>query len=247
MKLAQKVHDAFVETYHSDRLIGHVSRDSSAICSREKAVYSEKANKEESPKRKRGRPKKGEVVPPPIPTRLERQQEMNLEEMLEDLPKVCDKGTKINSKGYKIAWTGFKIHIDTIDGDIPISSVLTSASVHDSQVALPLSKITHGKVTALYELMDAAYDSSIIREGTQSSGCIGLIDFNKRSKTDTRCFAPHEKERYKERSSAERVNGNLKDNCGGRFVRVKGHDKVFAHLGFGLLVIAVEQTLRLLS
>ena len=31
-----------------------------------------------------------------------------------------------------------KAHLDVIDGDIPVSFILTSASLHDSQVAIPL-------------------------------------------------------------------------------------------------------------
>ncbi len=244
--LIQNVHDAFIKAHHGDRLVGHVSRDATSICGREKALYSPKKEKAEQPKRKRGRPKKGEVVAPRSPTRMERQKNMTLEAMLEDLPKACDKGTKRNSKGYKMSWKGYKAHIDTIDGDIPVSYLLTSASTHDSQAALPLSQMTHEKITALYELMDAAYDAEPIRENTRAHGCVGLIDFNRRGPSDTRSFAPHEKERYKARSSSERVNGNLKDNHGGNAVRVKGYEKVLCHLGFGLLVIAVEQTLRLL-
>ena len=53
-------------------------------------------------KKKRGRPRKGEVRIKE-PTRLERQQSMGAKEMLEDLPKACDVGTKMNSKGYKSA------------------------------------------------------------------------------------------------------------------------------------------------
>jgi transposase len=242
--LIQNVHDVFIKVHHGDRLVGHVSRDATAIHGREKAVYPPKEEKEVP--RKRGRPKKGELVAPRTPTRIERQKNMSLEAMLKDLPKACDKGTKRNSKGYKVSWKGYKAHIDTIDGDIPVSYLLTSASTHDSQAALPLSQMTHGKITALYELMDAAYDADAIRENTRAHGCVALIDFNRRSPKDTRSFAPNEKERYKARSSAERVNSNLKDNHGGNAVRVKGHEKVLCHLGFGLLVIAVEQTLRLL-
>ena len=32
---------------------------------------------------------------------------MAVEEMLKELPKVCDVGTKINSKGYKKSWSGY--------------------------------------------------------------------------------------------------------------------------------------------
>jgi hypothetical protein len=34
------------------------------------------------------------------------------------------------------------LHLDTVDGDFPVSAVLTSASVHDSQVAIPLAQLT---------------------------------------------------------------------------------------------------------
>lgn len=62
--------------------------------------------------RKRGRPKKGEVRPKKEPTRLERQPNQSLDEMLVDLPTDCDVGTKKNSKGYKETWIGYKLHID---------------------------------------------------------------------------------------------------------------------------------------
>lgn len=52
--------------------------------------------------------------------------------MLVDLPKRCDIGSKVNAKGYLVSWKGYKLHIDTADGQIPISCILTSASVHDS-------------------------------------------------------------------------------------------------------------------
>src|ERR1035441_2874224 len=64
---------------------------------------------------------------------------MTLAAMLADLPMGCAVGTKRNAKGYKTSWIGYKLHIDTADGDIPVSCLLTSASVHDSQVALPLA------------------------------------------------------------------------------------------------------------
>ena len=53
--------------------------------------------------------------------------------------------------------------------------------------------------------------------------------------------------RYRERSTVERVNGRLKDEFGGRHVRVRGHAKVLCHLMFGLLALTVDQLLRLLN
>ncbi len=117
-----------------DKITGHISRDSTSIDAREKPMKRIKVVKQ---KKRRGRPRKGEVRIKE-PTRLERQQSMEIKEMIEDLPKACDVGTKMNSKGYKKSWAGYKLHIDAADGHIPISCVLTSASVHDSQVAPPL-------------------------------------------------------------------------------------------------------------
>jgi len=39
-------------------------------------------------------------------------------------------------------WRGYKLHLDCVDGDIPVSAIVTSASVHDSQVAIPLSQMS---------------------------------------------------------------------------------------------------------
>ncbi len=59
--------------------------------------------------------------------------------------------------------------------------------------------------------------------------------------------------RYNERSTVERVgcqpfgrgqNGRLKDDFGGKFVRVRGPDKIMCHLMFGILAPAVEQSMR---
>jgi len=245
--IALKLQQSFIQNYHSTRLIGHISRDSTPIEAREKPKINPK---EEKPKevKKKGRPKKGETREPIPESRIERQCHMTLGEMIKDLPKSCDVGVKKNSKGYKQSWIGYKLHMDTADGDIPISFLLTSASLHDSQVAIPLSTMTEQKVTALYELMDAAYDSEIIRSHVSSKGRVPLIDCNHRGAKDrSRRFAPHEAVRYKERSTAERLNSNLKDNFGGRFVRVRGHSKILSHLAFGLLALTIEQTIRLIS
>ena len=42
---------------------------------------------------------------------------------------------------------------------------MTSASTHDSQVAIPLGTLTAGRVENLYDLMDAAYDSIEMEPG----------------------------------------------------------------------------------
>ena len=45
----------------------------------------------------------------------------------------------------------------------------------------------------------------------------------------------------------ERVNGRLKDDFGGRQVRVRGHAKVLCHLMFGILALTVAQLVRLVA
>ena len=47
-------------------------------------------------------------------------------------------------------------------------------------------------------------------------------------------------------STAERVNADLKDNYGGGSVRVKGHEKVFAHLMFGIIAITAKQLFNMM-
>ena len=120
------------------------------------------------PPRKRGRPRKDEQRPKPEPTRLERQATQNLGQMLADLPTACDVGCKKNSKGYKETWTGYKLHIDVACGQIPVSCVLTSASAHDSQAAIPLMTMTSARVSYLYDLMDAAYDAAPIHDQSRT-------------------------------------------------------------------------------
>ena len=125
--LPSHVHAALIKETLKDRLVGHISRDATAIEAREMPVRP----KQPAPvtaKRKRGRPKKGEVVAKKEPRRLERQATMSLSEMLADLPTVCSVGSKRNAKGHTTSWTGYKLHIDTADGDVPITCLLTSAS-----------------------------------------------------------------------------------------------------------------------
>src|SRR5436853_2693936 len=108
-------------------------------------------------------------------TRLQRQRSMKLPAMLEELPVQCSIGTKKSSKGHQQYWRGYKLHLDVADGQIPISAVLTGASVHDSQVAIPLATMTAQRVTSLYDLMDAAYDADEIHAHSRSLGHVPLI------------------------------------------------------------------------
>ena len=178
-------------------------------------------------------------------TKLQIQLDRTYEENITDIPTSCDTGNKKDSKGYKKSWIGYKLHVDCIDGDIPVSALLSSASTHDSQVAIPLAQMTAKGVTNLYDLMDSAYDSKEIYEVSKRLNHIPVIDSNKR-KGDKKEFDPAKKVRYNQRSSAERILSNLTDTYGGNTVRVKGDKKVMAHVMFGIIAMTAEQLFRMI-
>jgi len=238
--LGTVVHNVLVKEHLSTELIGHVSRDSPAIVGREKPTKKVKVPKVA---KKKGRQAKGEIRPPSEPKRLDVQRTQTAQEAIAQLPKVCDRGVKKNAKGYTETWNGFKLHLDVNDCGLPISAVLTSASVHDSQVAIPLMKLTSSKVTSCYDLMDAAYDATPIWEQSRELGHVPIIDRNPRGQ-EIIPMAPHEAARYNERTAAERCNGRFKDEFGGRSVQVRGADKVMLHLMFGIIALFVDQLLK---
>src|ERR1051325_5832059 len=110
--------------------------------------------------------------------------------------------SKRNSKGHQETWIGYKLHLDTIDGDIPVSVILTSAAIHDSQVAIPLAQMTAERVTSLDDLMDSAYDAPSSNEFSRGLGHVPIIDPNPR-RGALLPLAPAEQLRFRERSAAE--------------------------------------------
>jgi len=270
MELPQFVHEALIRETQQDRLIGHVARDSTAIEARERFAETpaqaaarkaaQKAARHAAHRGgKRGRRGPDQRFPggkrPKVPqqdTRLKRQRTMKLPEMLADLPTQCDIGGKKNSQGNTEFWRGYKLHLDIADGQVPISALLTSASLHDSQVAIPLATMTTQRVTYCYELMDSAYDAHHIAEQSRSMGHVPIIDPNQRTSqklpfqpTGAPGLSPAQKQRYRERTMVERINARIKDEFGGRTVRVRGHAKVMTHLMFGILALTVDQLLRI--
>ena len=256
-RLANRLHETLIARTMDGHLVEHISRDATAIEAREKPAPKPKAAKPKR-RRRRGRPRKGEARAKE-PSRLERQLTMSLPQMLADLPRACDVGTKRNAKGHTTSWIGYKLHVDTADGGIPISCITTSASTHDSQVAIPLGTLTAGRVENLYDLMDAAYDSIEIWAHCILLGHKPIIDVNPRRSVEMQEALKQEKKarrtlglvfaeerRYVVRSGSERINGRLKDEFGGRHVRVRGYDKVLAHLMFGMTVLTASQLMRLI-
>lgn len=234
----QRVHAALIRRSYQDQLVGHISRDSSAIPAREKDQSQSK------PKRKRA--SRSQHRTPEQMTRMERQclPETTLEQALAELPRLCDKGCKNDSKGLPSYWIGYKLHLDVADGQVPVSGVLTSASLHDSQAAIPLARMTAGRLTSLYDLMDSAYDSKQIHQFSQQLGHVAIIEPQKRG-DQKRELAPHERARFAERSTVERVYSRLKEEFGARYIRVRGCAKVMAHLMFGIIALTADQLLRL--
>ena len=90
--------------------------------------------------------------------------------------------------------------------------------------------------------------SAPIRDYSRSIGSVPIIPVNPRRSPDGAPeLEPDRAERFKNRSGIERVNSHLEDGHGGRSIYVRGHAKVFLHLAFGILVIAVEQVFKLLE
>lgn len=262
IQLPQRLQEAFVATTQHNRLIGHIARDSTAISARERASEAVLEQKRQAKKQKaaksRKKPKQRKAKAADRGTRIQRQRHQSTEEMVAALPKLCDIGTKKNSQGHQNHWHGYKLHIDVADGQIPISALLTSASVHDSQAAIPLMKTTSQRVTYLYELMDSAYDADEIHAHSRQLNHKPIIAVHPRRGTKkpsplTKTFPPipapelswAEQQRFKERTMVERVNARLKDEFGANNIRVRGPEKVMAHLMYGLLALGVDQWLRL--
>lgn len=241
--LGDAVHKTLVERFAEPLLVGHVARDSTEIVARERAA---KKPKKAPRRRKRGRPKKGEVVEPrAAPSRLPHQLTQTPEAALAELPRACDWGTKKDSSGHKHSWKGYKLHLDVCDPGLPLNAETTSASLHDSQVAIPMARRTAQRVTALYEVMDSAYAAPEIEQVVREVGHVPIIDLHSSKKKRGLKLDPPTARRYNERTVVERAYGRLKDEFGARFVRVRGHLKVHLHLMFGVVALFADQLVQL--
>lgn len=259
-QLPQQLHEAVIQATQSQRLIGHIARDATAIPARERIPESVLEKKRAAKARKAKRPKRSfaKAKASERGKRIARQPQQTLKAMLAELPQQCDMGAKKNSQGHEQYWRGYKLHLDVADGQVPISAILTSASVHDSQVAIPLMTMTSARVTHLYELMDSAYDADGLLAHSQKLNHVPIVAPSQRRGTRKPSQLPKvfpfqpapeltwaQQERFKERTMSERVNARLKDEFGASHLRVRGAAKVMAHLMFGVLALTVDQWLRL--
>jgi hypothetical protein len=242
-RLGDRKHEALVEQHVGEQIVMHMSRDSTEVVARERTAKKEKVVKEQ---KKRGRPRKGEERPAPEPKRLDKQLMQSAEEAIAQLPTLCDFGTKQDTGGHKHTWKGWKAHIDWADGAIPIHVVTTSASLHDSQVAIPMIRVTAQRVISLYDLMDSAYDAPQIHQASKDEGHVPLIDPHPRRNgvPEDKLFDPAMRQRYRERTTAERGNSRLKDSFGLRHLRVRGHAKAHLHIMFGVLALFADQLMK---
>jgi len=141
---------------------------------------------------------------------------------------------------------------------VAVSAILTSASVHDSQVAIPLARKSEQRIVWLYDVRDAAYDAAPIVADCQAAGRGAIIDRNTRRQAALKVEIAAERTAcrtinmpdpddliYNERTAAERVNGAITDDYGGRHLRVHGHLKVFCHLMFGAVAFTTSCLLKL--
>ena len=269
-ELPQQWHRAVIAATQQQRLIGHIARDSTAIPVRER--FPETAKQKAQARRTRQAARRGskagrqkgsrggfrKAKASERGTRCQRQRHQKLERMLRELPRHCDIGTKLSSQGHPHYWRGYKLHLDVADGQLPISALLTSASVHDSQAAIPLMTMTSPRVTYLYELMDSAYDADPIHAHSRQLDHVPIIAPHPRRGTKKPSALPKifpaqptpqlsgaQQERYRLRTMSERVNARLKDEFGANQIRVRGAVKVMAHLMFGVLALTVDQLLKL--
>lgn len=245
----ERLHEMLVGGVFKERLVGHVCRDATSVAARER-ISADPGAQCILAKGKQGRPKKNEARVTLPKTRIEKQLTQSLDEMLAELPCVCDCGSKRGSRGYPEHWFGYKLHMDVDDNGIPLSCLLTSASLNDSQVAIPLESMTHRRVTSLYTLMDKGYDADGIRRFVRSLGKVPISQMRRwrgKSRQEVAPMDPASVVRIRQRTVVERAFSQIKDNLGGRNVRVRGGQKVMAHIMFGVLSLTAFGVLALTS
>jgi hypothetical protein len=255
--LPEKVHQALIKDVYKDKIIGHVVIDSTPVEVREKALIKkgDAKNRKRTNDRERQRKKRAGK----LNLREKQAQEKNLDITLENLPKLCDKGLKRSSQGYTMIWKGYKLHTAVDDNCVPLAAIITSASLNDSEAAIPVVAKSNLVVSNFYDLMDAAYDLPEIKAYSVSLGHIPVIDKcprNTAQKNEKNAekerkkllnFKTAEDKRYQERLPKERFNAQYKDYHGGRNILFRGYLKVSCHVMFGVLVAAASALIRLVQ
>ena len=94
-------------------------------------------------------------------------------------------------------------------------------------------------------LMLSLAAAAAIREHSRQMSSVPIIEARDYRSAEALRMEPDRARHDKARSHAERVNSDLKDNHGGRSVRLSSGAKVMTHLMFGVLVMSAKAQLRL--
>ncbi len=232
-ELPIRIHEALIRSCYENEVVGHISRDSTAIEAREAAVKRRRTRRK---KKLRKLPHAGKTA--------------------RDGGSQRDGGCKRNVQGggspggledsYGCSERG---HSDQLYRNLRLRAY--------SQVAIPLAEMTADRVLAvLYALMDSVYDAKQIHVHTGELGQVSITDShpqrNGKAARDQENRArraagvtPPERIRYRERSTVERAFARLKDEFGFQNLRVRGYQKMMCHMMFGVLALTVDSPLRL--
>ncbi len=251
--LPDRVHQALIKEVYKDSIILHLIKDSAPLKSHEKPIEKPPLNERKKIKNDRQkRERNGEL------NRRQIQLQQGVDQMISDLPKACDIGRKRSSKGCGMSWKGYKLHAAVDDNCIPIAVIVTSASLNDCEVAIPLGAKANLVAKNLYDLMDAAYDVTEIKEHSLSMGHVPIIDKcarNKAQKLEIEKerqankllnFSTVERTRYKQRFPKERFNALYLGSYGGRNLLYSSYMKNYCHVMFGILAMTGSMLVKLL-
>ena len=208
-----------IYTQGMQRVIGHLSIDSTTIEAREKPYRkSKEAQKQPEPPKKRGRKPKGSPEQQEYLERIAEEEQSRLQYLAEppeksiaELEVRCSMTAKQNSKGKKQWFIGYKAHLAADDFGVPICFAVTGACVHDSKVAVPLLKMANQRTQYLYILLDKGYISPTINAYADLIERKVIIDRKGYTGVSPIPLEPAYAERYKARTTVERTNSELKD------------------------------------
>ncbi|MCW4049136.1 MAG: transposase [Candidatus Bathyarchaeota archaeon] len=145
---------------------------------------------------------------------------------------------------------GYKVHlICDADSEIPLAFKVTPANVYDSVEYIPLfEEMMRRGIVPEISLADAGYDTKTnIILSYLKYNIIPIIAYNKRnSRKTTRSWekklpikrnTKEWKHLYRKRGSVERIFARLKEDLDLKAVKVRGIDKVTAHVAISLITM----------
>ncbi len=215
------LHERVISEYvqATDRVIGHLCIDSTTIEAREKPIHrTRKTEERKKPAKKPGRKKNGSPEQQEYLKRKAQEEQERIaylheswEHTVSKLEMRCSLTAKQNSKGKRQWFIGYKAHLATDDFGVPMSYVVTGASVHDSKVAVPLMKMTRERSDFFYILLDKGYISPLINDYADHIERKVIIDRKAYQGVAPIPLEPAAAARYTARTTVERTNSELKD------------------------------------